>query len=96
MELQTKTITKRILKCNPMIKKPIVINYTFFTIITWFIIIIIQHLLDPFIKSKTNLYKTQYRGHQDNRPSACLQMYKRNCLNVLVGSICFHKYVKIQ
>ena len=34
MELQIKIITKGILKCNPMIKKPIIINYTFFTIIT--------------------------------------------------------------
>ena len=34
--------------------------------------------------------------HQDNVPFVCLQIYKRNCLNIHAGNICFPKQVKNQ
>ena len=34
--------------------------------------------------------------HQDNLSFVCLQLYKRNCLNIFVSNICYHKQVKNQ
>ena len=39
------TITNKILKCKPIIKKPIVANYTFYTVITSSNILILKSIL---------------------------------------------------
>ena len=92
------TITYRIMKFKPVIKKPIMINYTFFTVITFS-----NHqflCLNQFYRNaafmRPNLYQFQKNFHQDNQSLACLQCYKHNCLNILAGNICFCKQVKNQ
>ena len=46
------------------------------------------------MNQKTNFYETQKDCHQDNLSSVCLQFYKYNCLNIVVGNVCSHKQVK--
>ena len=52
------TITDRILKFEPIIKKPIVANYKFLTVITFSRInsTVTQHLLNPFIEIKKLIF----------------------------------------
>ena len=84
------TITDRILKFKPMIKKSIAAKHKFFVAVTFSRInsiayinsIIIQHLQNPFIKNQF-----QKDCHQDILSFACLQFYKQSCLNILAGNI---------
>ena len=42
---------------------------------------------------KNNLHQIQKYCHQDNLSFVWLQFYQLNCLNILVGSIYFHKQI---
>ena len=81
-----------------MIKKAIVADNTFFTVITFSRIN--SFTLNQFYRNtarirpiyqKNNRNLFQKDSHQDNLSLACLQFFKHNCLNVPAGYICFHK-----
>ena len=57
---------------------------------------VMQHLQDPFIKSKTNFYQVHGNCDQNNLPFARLKFYKCICQNILVNNIRSHKQVKNQ
>ena len=45
------------------------------------------------------VYYISYNFHNNlhnNLSFVCLEFYKQNCLNVLIGSICYHEQVKNQ
>ena len=90
------TTTDRMLKFKLIIKKPIMINHTFFAIVTFSKInyfsyidsFVIHHLWD------LTLIKFKKDCHQDDLSFACVQFYKYNCLNMLAGNISLPKQVK--
>ena len=90
-------ITNRVLILKPMIKKSIVANYTFVTVITSRSINYFAYICSIVYKShlskskKTNLYLSQRDCHQDNLSFDWLQIYKHNFLNILTSNICCHK-----
>ena len=74
------TITNKFLKFKPMIKLPIVANYTFFTAITFSNInssikinsIVIYNFIRTIHQNrKTNIHQTQKNCHQDNLSFVC-------------------------
>ena len=104
------TLTKIILKFKPIVKIPIVVNHAYFTVFTlswtnsfaYISSIILQQLYDSFIEiKKVNLYQSQKDFHQRNLSFACVQFFKHNCLNALLGNIFlgnifYHKQIKYQ
>ena len=46
-----------------------------------------------FQNQNTNLHQFQKDCHRDNMSFPYIQFYKHNCLNILVGNICFYKQV---
>ena len=88
------TITDRILKFKPIMKKTTLANPIFFTVII--LISISYFVLNQFYcnvtfirtnLSKTNLYQFQKDCYQDNLSFACLQFYIQNYLNILARNI---------
>ena len=81
------TIPSRMLLFKPIIKKPIVINHTFFTTNTFSKMnsfaynnaIVIQQLYDQIYMSQQDCYK-------DNLSFGCLQLFKHKCLNLLASN----------
>ena len=87
------TIANRILKFESMIKKPIVANHTFFSVITFGKMNSFAYINSLVAQLISNLQKVV---HQDNLSFACLQFYKHNCLNMLASNIFFCIHVKDQ
>ena len=83
-----------ILKYESVIRKPIMANHTFFAFV-----VLQDHLLrlyELYRLAAFVVFNLQKNFHQDNLPFVCFQFYKDNCLNILVGNICFLIQVKNQ
>ena len=50
-----------------------------------------QHPQSMTIIIQTDFRQSQKDYHQDNLSFVCLQLYKRNCLNIFASNICYHK-----
>ena len=53
-------------------------------------------LYQPYRKTAFIISNLQKHFHQDNLSFVCLQFYKHNYLNTLVGNLCFCTQVKNQ
>ena len=103
------TITYRILKFEPLIKKPIVTNYTFCTVITTASInsslksVLLQYSIYKTYLLKTNLHQFQEDFLQNNLSFDFLQFYKHNCqtyilqeaIEMTVKKAFIHSYIHI-
>ena len=87
------TIACVILQFESMIKKEIVANHTFFAVVT-FSKIKPLCLYQFYSKTAFIISNLQKNFNHDNLLFVCLQCYKYNCLNILVGNVSFHMQVE--
>ena len=84
------TITDRTFKLRSMIKKTIVTNQILFAVVTFSRTNSFAYI-NPFFRNAAFIRLNHFQKdcQQDNLSLACLQIYQRNCLNILAGSIFF-------